>query len=306
MPPGAGQGSPVSKRRAPASPTRSSRRASSSMARSSSRPWERAPPSFGVDTASCLNVAILLSTRFEASSRPGARRLRDRLRGHPGGLVFVVGLLDPREPPARRGWPGEAGSPSIQHAPRRLCAALPDGGEPRRRLARRAAWTRYSSFAGIGAILALFRLCEPRDPLSLPGARRSISCQRFEQGELYAYSAASAQHRHLQLLAFGLTGAGSARAAARLRLLRLLAAVRKVFLIGSSPGSRASCPRRSRFVGLGAVLIGIGLASTRNSCSGAAAEAPTRAWLVNASFVLESQARKLATTGCACLRGQAA
>src|SRR6202021_1291778 len=57
------------------------------------------------------------------------------------------------------------------------------------RLARGAAWTRYSSFAGIGAILALFAYASLEIRYLFRGVEMDI-LQGFEQGELYAYSAA--------------------------------------------------------------------------------------------------------------------
>jgi uncharacterized membrane protein len=121
------------------------------------------------------------------------------------------------------------------------------------RRVRAAGWPRYASLASIGAILALFAYASLEVRRVFQGDEMDL-LNGFTQGELYAYSAAWLALGIL-LLAYGLwRGSREARLASA---CFIVATVLKVFLLDLA--GLEGMLRALSFIGLGAVLIGIGL-----------------------------------------------
>jgi uncharacterized membrane protein len=125
------------------------------------------------------------------------------------------------------------------------------------RRVRATGWMRYASLASSAAILCLFAYASLEVRRVFQGSAMDIF-QGFTQGELYAYSAAWLTLGIL-ILTYGLwQGSREARLASA---CFVLASVLKVFLIDLA--SLEGILRALSFIGLGAVLIGIGLVYQR-------------------------------------------
>jgi uncharacterized membrane protein len=203
----------------------------------------------GIDTAICLAGALLFASPARGELAPWLERISVGLAVL-AALIFVAGLAIYANPLL-----GEAkvagGSIVNTLLPGYALPCLMSAVLARR--VRAAGWPRYASLASIGAILALFAYASLEVRRVFQGDEMDL-LNGFTQGELYAYSAAWLALGIL-LLAYGLwRGSREARLASA---CFIVATVLKVFLLDLA--GLEGMLRALSFIGLGAVLIGIGL-----------------------------------------------
>jgi uncharacterized membrane protein len=206
----------------------------------------------GIHSSICLGIAALLTQA--PSSSAAWRREASMAFAALGALIFAVGPCIYATP--LLGESRVVGGPIIDnllvgYALPCLIAALVARG------ARAQGWTQYASLASLCAIVALFAYASLEIRHLFHGTEMDI-LNGFTAPELYAYSAAWLALGIL-LLAYGLwRGSREARLASA---CFVVAAVVKVFLIDLS--GLEGLLRALSFIGLGAVLIGIGLVYQR-------------------------------------------
>jgi uncharacterized membrane protein len=203
----------------------------------------------GIDAAISLGIAALFAWRAGGELAPCMKRGSVAFAAI-GTAIFVLGPLGLANPLLGETRP--VGGPLLNTL--LIGYALPSFvSVVLARRVRALGWLRYASLASLFAILCLFAYASLEVRRIFKGRDMDL-LQSFTQNELYAYSATWLALGIL-LLAYGIwRGSREARLASP---CFVLAAVLKVFLIDLA--GLEGILRALSFIGLGAVLIGIGL-----------------------------------------------
>jgi uncharacterized membrane protein len=204
----------------------------------------------GIDVAISLAIATLFTSRAKSELAP-SMKAGSVAFATIGAAIFVLGPLSLANPLFGETRP--TGGPLLNTLlvgyalVSLVCVVLA-------RRVRSLRWMRYASLASFGAILCLFAYASLEVRRLFRGEDAMDLLRGFTQDELYAYSATWLMLGIL-LLAYGIwRGSREARLASA---CFVVAAAVKVFLIDLS--GLEGILRALSFIGLGAVLIGIGL-----------------------------------------------